>query len=136
MVPKYKIAAIVLTNAGDGPAGKVAQNMLKTIGAALQKAGSPLDEEVPDLSMYEGNYNSSPWGGEVAIRQWGKQLVAIDLPTEDLAKSMRRLEHDQNHTFTRLTDDDERREPWTFEIDDKGKSVRISRHSSQLNRIE
>ena len=34
MVPKYKIAAIVLTNAGDGPAGMIAQNMLKTIGTA------------------------------------------------------------------------------------------------------
>lgn len=98
MVPKYKIAAIVLTNAGDGPAGMIAQNMLKTIGIAMKKASTPPEEAMPDLSIYEGNYESRPWGGEVAIRQWGKQLVVIDLPTEDLAESMIKLEHDSNHT--------------------------------------
>ena len=81
-------------------------------------------------------YESRPWGGEVAIRQWGKQLVVIDLPTEDLAEAMIKLEHDSNHTFIRLTKDDDRREPWTFEMDEDGNTARILRHSSYLNRIE
>jgi CubicO group peptidase (beta-lactamase class C family) len=136
MVPKYKIAAIVLTNAGDGPAGMIAQNILKTIGTAMKEASSPSEEAMPDLSMYEGNYETRPWGGEVAVRQWGNQLVVIDLPTEDLAEAMIKLEHDSNHTFIRLTEDDERREPWTFELDDDGNTARIFRHSIYLNRIE
>ncbi|MCZ6641694.1 MAG: serine hydrolase, partial [Gammaproteobacteria bacterium] len=67
MIPNHKIAAVVLTNAGDGPAGNVAQNLLKTIRPALKKATTPSTEERPDFSMYEGNYDSRPWGGEVAI---------------------------------------------------------------------
>jgi hypothetical protein len=53
----------------------------------------------------------------------------IDLPTEDLAEAMIKLEHDSDHTFIRLTEDDERREPWTFELDDDGNTARIFRHS-------
>ncbi|MEE8339676.1 MAG: hypothetical protein V3R56_05990 [Xanthomonadales bacterium] len=114
----------------------IAQNMLKTIGMALNKASTPPEEAMPDFSIYEGNYESRPWGGEVAIRQWGKQLVVIDLPTEDLAESMIKLEHDSNHTFIRLTEDEERREPWVFELGDDGNTTRIFRHSIYLNRIE
>lgn len=136
MVPKQKIAAVVLTNAGDGPAGAMAVNILRTIGPALEKAGTPAEDEMPDFSMYEGNYESPPWGGEVAIRQWGDKLVLIDIPGNNLKEAMIRLEHDSDHTFVRLTDDDDRREPWVFEIGDDGRASRIIRHSIFLSRIE
>ena len=136
MVPKHKLAAIVLTNAGDGPAGRSAMNILKTIGPALEAAATPAEEESPDFSMYEGNYESRPWGGEVAIRQWGDQLVVIDIPRDDLEEAMIKLEHDGDHTFTRLTDNGDRREPWVFEPGSGGKTERIYRHSSYLNRID
>ncbi|MDZ7768162.1 MAG: hypothetical protein U5K38_03320 [Woeseiaceae bacterium] len=51
--------------------------MLGTIGGALEKVESPVDEEIPDFSIYEGNYESRPWGGEAAVRQWGDKLVVI-----------------------------------------------------------
>ena len=134
---KQKLAAIVLTNAGDGAAGEFAVNILKTLGPALKKASSDDDgEEMPDFSRYEGNYESRPWGGEVAVRQWGDKLVIIDLPSNLLKDAMIRLEHDDDDQFTRLTDDDERREPWLFEFDGDGPAVRIRRHSSLLTRIE
>ena len=136
MVPKHKLAAIVLTNAGDGPAGRSAMNILKTIEPALEAAATPAEEESPDFSMYEGNYESRPWGGEVAIRQWGDQLVVIDIPRDDLEEAMIKLEHDGDHTFTRLTDNGDRREPWVFEPGSGGKTERIYRHSSYLNRID
>ncbi len=136
MVPKHKIAAIVLTNAGDGPAGRSAMNILKIIGPALEKASTPPDEASPDYSMYEGNYESRPWGGEVAIRQWGDQLAVIGIPNDDLEDAIIRLEHDGDHTFTRLTDDGDRREPWMFEVANGGTTTRIKRHGSYLNRIE
>ncbi len=85
--------------------------------------------------MYEGNYEKPPWGGEVAIRQWGNQLVVIDIPSDDLGEAMIKLKHDRGHTFVRLTDDDEPREPWVFEMADDGKAERIFRHSIYLNRI-
>ena len=138
MVPKQKLAAIVLTNAGDGAAGEMAVNIVKTLGPALKKvsASEGEDGEIPDFSEFEGNYESRPWGGEVAIRQWGDKLVAIDLPSGTLKDAMIRLEHDGGNQFTRLTDDDERREPWTFEFDGDGPADRIRRHSSLLTRID
>ena len=47
-----------------------------------------------------------------------------------------KLEHDGNHTFTRLTDGGDRREPWMFEVDESGTTTRIKRHGSYVNRIE
>jgi hypothetical protein len=136
MVPKQKIAAVVLTNAGDGPAGSMAVEILETIGPALEEAGTPPEDETPYLSMYEGNFQAPPWGGEVAVRQWGDRLVVIDIPGTDLSDSMIRLEHDGGNTFTRLTDDDERREPWVFELGEDGKATRIVRHSGFMSRVE
>jgi CubicO group peptidase (beta-lactamase class C family) len=136
MVPKQKLAAVVLTNAGDGPAGRMAVNILKTIGPAIKKSEAPAEEETPDFSQYEGNFESRPWGGEVAIRQWGEKLVVIDIPGGDLKEAMIKLEHDGNHVFTRLTDDGDRREPWVFNIGGDGKTENIKSHGSILYRIE
>ena len=136
MVPKQKIAAVVLTNAGDGPAGSMAVNILKVIGPALKKAATPSEDELPDLSMYEGNYESRPWGGEVAIRQWGDQLALIDIPRNNLEEAITRLEHDSGHTFYRLDDDEERRESWVFEPGDDGQAARVKTHSGYQTRIE
>ena len=136
MVTEDKIATVVLTNAGDGPARNTAQNVLKIISAALEEAKTPSEESVPDLSLYEGNYEVSPWGGEVAVRQWGDQLVVIDIPSDDLGEAMIKLEHDSGHTFVRLTDDDEPRESWVFEMGDDGAAKRILKHSVYYNRIE
>ena len=136
MVPKHKIAVVVLTNAGDGPAGRVAQNVLKTIGPALQKTTTPSTGEQPDFSIYLGNYESRPWGGEVAIRQWGDRLVAINIPSDDLSKALTKLKHVSGNEFVRLTDDGEPREAWVFEMGDGNKTQRILHHSSYFNRIE
>ena len=136
MIPDQKIAAVVLTNAGDGPAGRLAVNILKTIGPAIKSAAEPAEEAAPDYSAYIGDYESRPWGGEVAIRQWGDQLVVIDIPGRELDSPLMRLEYDGEHTFTRLTDDDDRREPWIFELDANGRTSQIRRHSSLLVRIE
>jgi CubicO group peptidase (beta-lactamase class C family) len=133
---KDKVGIVALTNAGDGPAQRVAHNMLKTIHAALKEAKTPSEDAMPDFSMYEGNYETPPWGGEMAIRQWGDQLVAIEIPSDDLKKAMTKLEHDKGDTFIRLTDDDEPREPWIFEMADDGKAKRILRHSGYWKRID
>ncbi len=136
MNTKDKIAIVVLTNAGDGPAQRVAQSVLKTISPALKEAKTPSEDAMPDFSMYEGNYEVRPWGGELAIRQWGNQLVAIAIPSDDLDEAMTRLEHDDGHTFVRLTDDGEPREPWVFEMADDGRAKRILQHSGYWKRIE
>jgi CubicO group peptidase (beta-lactamase class C family) len=136
LTTKEKIAIVALTNAGDGPAQRLAQNLLKTISPAFKKAKTPSLDAVPDFSMYEGNYDFPPWGGEIAVRQWGNQLVVIGIPSDNLDKAMTKLKHVNGHTFIRLTDDDEPREPWVFMMADNGKAVRIHRHSGFWKRIE
>ncbi|MEJ8566406.1 serine hydrolase [Elongatibacter sediminis] len=135
MVPKDRIAAIALTNAGDGPAKNVAHNLLKTYRIALGKARSPTEETPPDFSAFEGNYEVYPWGGEIAVRQRGGHLVLVNLPTDDLNGALTRLKHVADNRFVRLTDDDEEREPWEFEFDDKGPAARIRVHSIYWSRI-
>ena len=136
MVPKQKVAAVVLTNASDGPAVDMSLNILKIVGPALEKAATASEDEMPDFSMYEGNYEGRPWGGETAVRQWGDQLVLIDIPRNDLKEAMTRLEHRDGNTFIRLTDGGEKREPWVFELDETGKAIRIVVHSFVMSRIE
>jgi hypothetical protein len=70
------------------------------------------------------------------VRQWGNQLVVIGIPSGNLDKAMTKLKHVNGHTFIRLTDDDEPREPWVFMMADNGKAVRIHRHSGFWKRIE
>lgn len=134
MVPKYKLAAIALTNASDGGAGTITRNILKTIGAALEKVSTPAQQDLPDFSKYEGNYEVQPWGGEWAIRQWGDQLVLIPLPTDDLTMVMQRLKHVDGNEFVRIKDD-EPRETVSFQLDEVGRAMSFTRHSMVVKRI-
>ncbi|MDJ0654861.1 MAG: serine hydrolase domain-containing protein [Xanthomonadales bacterium] len=136
MVPEHKTAAIVLTNAGDGPAGRLAQGILKTFLPALAKASEPVDDTIPDLSAYEGNYEGRPWGGESAVRQWGDQLVSINLPSDELDDNITQFESEGNHVFRRLTDKGEPRETITFSMDDSGRATSAKVHSFMMYRID
>ena len=59
-----------------------------------------------------------------------------DLPTGDLGEAMIEPQHDSGHAFIRLTDHDEPRVPWVFQIGGDGRAGRILRHSVYLDRIE
>ena len=136
MVPKNKVAAIVLTNAGDGPAGKLANFALKTLVPAVRAAATEVEKKAADLSAYEGNFEAVPWGGEVAIRQWGENLVVLDIGIDDFGGDLTRLKPLGNHRFVRLTKSDEHREQWIFELDKQSQTTRIRRHSLYLNRVD
>ncbi|REK10632.1 MAG: class A beta-lactamase-related serine hydrolase [Acidobacteria bacterium] len=158
LAPKKKIAAIALTNAGDGPAWRIADAMLKVLGPAVAQAAKPggkdeeddaetaedgqgdegaeTEEAAPDLSRYVGNYATQPWGGESAVRIWGDQLVAIDLPSRVLEKPTK-LRHVEGDVFVRLTSDGEEREPWVFEFDAAAPdaAARLVVHGNPATRI-
>jgi CubicO group peptidase (beta-lactamase class C family) len=136
LVPKYKLAAIVLTNAGDGPAYKIASNMLRTIGPALKAAQKPAPaaETDKDLSEYAGNYGGSHWGGETALRVWGDKLAIISLPSDAL-KDLNKLKHVADDTFMRLTAEGEERENLVFQRDEKGEVSGFLRHSQIYKRL-
>ncbi len=147
LVPKYKLGVIVLTNAADGPAGRLTGGIMKTVGAALAKAGKAAeataqadaagdsDEDAPaDLETFAGNFGGTVWGGEVAVRVWGDQLAAVRLPADNLDE-ITRLKREEGDTFVRVTDDGEEREAWRFERDAQGRVAAFWRHSMRIPRI-
>ena len=134
MVPKHRLAAIVLTNAADGPAGKITISLLKTVAEALQKVGEPVEEPPVDFAPFEGNYGTRIWGGEVALRAWGPHLVGVELPSDEI-DDLVRLKHVSGDAFVRVTDDGEEREPWRFQRDPEGNVVGVKRHSNVYERL-
>lgn len=136
LMPRYRIATIVLTNAGDGPARNTATNLLQAMRTAVRSAKRPFRGESPDYSQYEGNYAGQPWGGEVAIRQKGEHLIAVNLPSGDLKSAQTKLKHQEDNVFIRLTDDNEEREPWEFHLDSDGKAEKIRRHTFEMYRLD
>ncbi len=136
MIPKEKVATIVLTNAGDAQASQLSANVLKVITAALKKAATPSEEEMPGFSKYEGNYGGWPWGGETAIRQWGDHLVRIGIPSRDLGDAMTKYRHVEGDTFVRLDDDDQEWETIVFEMGADGTAQRLTQHDQYSTRIE
>jgi CubicO group peptidase (beta-lactamase class C family) len=138
MIPKEKVASIVLTNAGDAPATRLSHSVLKVITAAIKGSETPYERTVPDLSIYEGNYDSldSGYGGEQAIRQWGDQLVSISIPSNDLGDAMSRLEFDNGHEFLSVRDGEAPQDSYIFEIGSDGKAARIYQDGVYWTRIE
>ena len=136
MVPKYKVAAIALTNAADGPAGNVTASMMKVIGMALMDLG---ESETPgpelNLEQYAGNYSTPVWGGEIAVRVWGNGLSVISLgnPYKPLGE-VQKLAHVEGNVFVRL-EEGEPRERWYFEVDATGRASQIKRHQGLYSRI-
>jgi CubicO group peptidase (beta-lactamase class C family) len=135
MMPKHKVAVIVLTNAADGPAGAVAAAISKTVGGALKKAtGPPAEAAKLDLEKYEGSYSSGIWGGETLIRAWGDQLASVNVPSD--AMTVVKARHVEDDVFVRLTDDDEERERWYFQTDDAGEVTGLKIHGSISSRLD
>lgn len=135
IMPEHRLGAIALTNAGDGPATRTVMNMLKVIKPAIDAAHEPPEDEIPDYSIYEGNYEFPPWGGEIAVRQNGEHLVVIDLPSDDLTDAMTLLKHRGGNVFVRLTDKGEERDPWEFHMGPDGTPEKIVAHSHEMHRI-
>jgi CubicO group peptidase (beta-lactamase class C family) len=135
MVPKHKTAAIALTNAADGPAAKITQNMLRVVGPALVKAKTPATSEgTAALAKYEGRYGGSIWGGELVIRAWGDQLASTQLPSDQL--EVVKVKHEEGDVFVRITDDGDERERWYFQADATGRITGVKIHGSIASRLD
>ena len=111
---------------------------MKIIGPALKKAADSESEPEPgpDYSAYEGNFEARPWGGEVAVRQWGDKLALVNLPSLELDKSIAKLKHVEGHRFIALTKEGDERYPVVFEMDEDGKAQKIHQHSGFSTRID
>ena len=136
LVPSKKVAAIVLTNAADGPAGTVANNILKVLGKNLGGKKTKADDDTATVSLadYAGDFGGSVWGGETAIRVWDDQLVALGLPARNF-DNLAKLKHVEADKFIRVNDNGEELEPWEFLRNEAGKVYAVKRHSQQSFKI-
>jgi len=135
MNPKNQIGVIVLTNVGDAPVENISTNIQKTLHNALKINAYDTEDNQVDLSKYEGNYESWPWGKEFAIRQVGGELVALELPTDNVTESLIKLRWQGDNRFVRVTVRGELREPWEFLLSDCGKVSELLVHSNYHKRI-
>lgn len=121
MVPAKELGVIALTNTfGDGPyAGPIRNLMLK--GMALPVA--PTDAKAPRLADYSGHYQAHPWGSESVVLPWGKDLVTLDLPTDDPVADMTVIRHQSGDVFREVRKDDTLGAEIRFERDASGKVV-------------
>ena len=94
-----------------------------------------ISTEVPDLDEYEGYYSMLPWTSEIYVASWHNNLVILNLPASDPAKSMMELKYTGKDTFRRLRDDGELGEAYEFERDESGSIYRIKRHNNYFSRI-
>jgi hypothetical protein len=136
MLPKYKLAVIVLTNAADAEPGRVAENAYKLLAPALKAAKDRKGGDTfPDLSDYEGVYDSRPWASEVVIVQVGKRLAVARLPSMDPADGLAKLARDTGDVFHRVREDgDDPGETWTFDRDESGAVTAVRYHGMRMTR--
>ena len=136
MIPKIKVAAIVLTNAADGPAANITASMMKILGRTMMDLKDP---EPPitgiDLEQYVGNFSNPVWGGELAVRVDGNGLSVISLgnPYQPL-EEIQRLAHVEGDTFVRVEAGDPR-EKWYFELGEAGNASLLKTHEGLYSRI-
>ncbi|MEQ8860480.1 MAG: serine hydrolase [Pseudomonadales bacterium] len=137
MVPKHRLAVIVLTNANGTAPGRIARAVYQALGPALKKArddGAPAD--LPDLSAYEGLYQNPPWSSEVAMVQQGQHLLVADLPSDDLDEDLQKLARVGGDVFQRVRDDgDDPGETWTFSRDANGAVSGVAMHGVRMTRV-
>ena len=136
MIPKTKVAAIVLTNAADGPAANITTSMVKVLGTSMMDLQDP-EPPIPGLSLerYAGNFSTPVWGGELAVRLDGNGLSVISLgnPYEPIGE-IQRLVHVEGNTFERI-EGGESREKWHFELDAAGTARLVKTHEGLYSRI-
>ena len=136
MMPKHKLAVIVLMNANAVEPFLVARNAYKVLGPALEKAANG-DEaaDIPDLAAFEGLYHNRPWSSEIAIVQQGDRLLVADLPSRDLTEDLTKLEREDGDVFRRVREkDDDLGERWTFTRGDDGRITGVAFHGVRLTR--
>jgi len=136
LMPKTRLAVIVMMNAGGTNPQQVAQGIFKLMGPAIAAANTSAEDDLADFSMYEGVYDSQPWGSESVVVQQGDKLLVKGLPSRDPTESLRKLKHHHGHEFRRIRDDaDTPGETWKFEVDDDGVVTGVTRHSNTSIRL-
>ncbi len=140
MQPARQMAAAVMANANGVDAGAFAAQAFTILGPALQQAQNRSDSTTqadarPNLDLYAGTYNLSPWWGELEVLQWDGGLAMVSFPSDTPLEDLETLRHVDGHTFRRVRDDGTLGEEITFEVDSTGAVTGLRRHSNVYERL-
>ena len=92
-------------------------------------------EQVLDLEQYTGFYNLNPWNSEYYVAKWGRGLVLLYLPTENLKYSMYHYQHVEGDTFQLLENGELSKEKIQFIREKNGKVVKIKNGGNYHSRV-
>lgn len=101
---KDEVAVIALANANG--AGPYTRQMRQIMLKGLRLPVAPVQAGKPDLEAFAGRYAGQPWGSEVVVVPWGKDLTVLTLPSRDPAGEMQVLRHVGGDVFREVRGDD------------------------------
>lgn len=130
---KDEVAVIALLNAQN--AGPYTRQMRQLMLKGLRLPVAPTAADSPDLPAYAGRYNAQPWGSELIIVPWGKDLAALYLPSANPVEALGLLRHVSADTFRRVRDDDSLAHEVVFTRDQAGKVTGYREWSYESQRV-
>jgi CubicO group peptidase (beta-lactamase class C family) len=131
-----KLATVFMTNTNGIDARRYAQVAYDVVAPAVKKAlDDPKGAKAhdPAFARYAGRYDS--WlAGEANVFPWDDGLALLPTPAEKPMDALVKLKPAGEHRFRRLRDDGSLGEEIRFEVDGKGRAVRLWRFSNFLTR--
>lgn len=131
-----KLATVFMTNTNGIDAQRYAQVAFDVVSPAVKKA---LDDpagakpHVAAFARYAGRYDN--WlAGEANVFPWDDGLALLPTPSEKPLDALVKLKPAGEHRFRRVRDDGSLGEEIRFEVDDKGRAVRLWRFSNAMER--
>lgn len=131
-----KLATVFMTNTNGIDAQRYAQTAYDVVGPAVKKA---LDDpkgakaHVAAFARYAGRYDN--WlAGEANVFPWDDGLALLPTPSEKPMEALVKLKPAGEHRFRRVRDDGSLGEEIRFEVDEKGRAVRLWRFSNAMTR--
>ncbi len=125
-VPADKIGVIVLTNAGDGSPGAIADQVWKLVAPVVRKA-TDIEKEptISDLSWkkFVGDYVWSD-GSVTRVMLLNNELLFVSHESDNPWESRLKVEFVKGNTF-KIIDGSQEGELITFELDDDGEVIRV-----------
>lgn len=137
--PQDRLAVVVLTNADDGDAQRLAEGVWELVAADAARVASskPATARAQDLSAYEGVYGARRSASDTAIAQVGDELVSMPLFNRgDLVRASDRWKPAGVDRFRRMLESGALGDELRFERDASGRVARLWWHSNPLERMD
>jgi CubicO group peptidase (beta-lactamase class C family) len=137
LLPKDKIAVIVMSNAHDASPSSYAYEIFDLAAPAILDAvKNPEKAKKPDpeLAKFVGRYEM-PIGWESMVVIWEGELAVLYIPTDNPSDALTKLRRVEGNIFRRVRDDGELGEKVIFEVGPDGEVTRMIQHSQYSIRI-